>query len=196
MSTLKGRLKTWDAPRGFGVIIEQNGETEVFFELPDFIGQRRSLQPGESLKYTLRPAKGGTLQAYDVHESGLSIGSARLNRLTALDWLQVASPLLLSILAIPFSIIPFMLYCLFSVICWVTVRHNHRKIGTDFHIPVVPLLVCEYLGGWPGSTTAQIAYSHHCEAEEYKQGTMMAKQVHLVAWSIAVLIGLAYLALF
>lgn len=185
MSVLKGRLKIWDEEQGYGVISTADDLGDVRFELADLMGLQRPLTPGIPLAFTLKAGKGGVLHACRVQPVGVVLGSLNTHRLNLKHSLLIASPLLLSLLVLPASVIPLLLYIVFSVIAGVIISKAHTQ-KSPHAIQRNSLLAVELCGGWPGSYLAQALLDYTHPDAHYYPLSKMIPTTHLIMWTLGI----------
>ncbi|CAM3768292.1 cold shock domain-containing protein [Paracidovorax anthurii] len=71
-----GRLKQWNAERGFGFIVADDGGAELFVHISAFRRRDRIPTPGEVLTFEVEPAKDGRKRAVRVLCQGESLGAS------------------------------------------------------------------------------------------------------------------------
>lgn len=185
MSVLKGRLKIWDEEQGYGVISTADDLGDVRFELSEVMGLQHPLTPGIPLAFTLKAGKGGVLHACRVQPIGMVLGNLNTHRLNLKHSLLIASPLLLSLLILPATAIPLLLYIVFSLVAGFIVSKAHKEEDTNA-TPRNLLLAIELCGGWPGSylTQALLDYTH--PDANYAPLSKMIPPTHLILWALGI----------
>ncbi len=59
MSKSQGKIKFFNAQKGFGFITPESGGKELFFHVSNFEGDVHSLQEGQSVRFVEQPGRKG-----------------------------------------------------------------------------------------------------------------------------------------
>lgn len=186
MSVLKGRLKIWDEEQGYGVISTADDLGDVRFELADFMGTQKALAPGDALAFSLKASKGGRLQACRMQPVGILLGSLNTSRLSLKQGLMILSPFVLSVLALPITLLPLLLYTCFSLVAVGLISQDLNR-AKPFAIKRNTLLAIELWGGWPGSYLSQALLDHANSDPIYQRLSKHIPLAHIIIWACSLL---------
>lgn len=166
-----GRIKSWNADKGYGFIDVHKDGKDVFFHITAL--QTRSVQPkpGDRVSFELARGKDGRMQALGVtivgvpktaKDASVSWGPALLG-LAALVGIITSAlggylPQQVGIVSVIASIIAFAAYAV----------DKARASRSAWRIPEANLHLIALCGGWPGALTAQHLLRHKNRKPEFQ----------------------------
>lgn len=183
-----GRIKSWNAEKGYGFIDVHADLKDVFFHVTAL--QTRSVQPkpGDRVSFEIARGKDGRMQAIDVTIAGApkstkDTGASRfpvLFGLAALGGIVVSAlggylPRQVGIVCVVASIVAFAAYAV----------DKARASRNAWRIPEANLHLIALCGGWPGALAAQHLLRHKNRKQEFQVtfwGTVVLNIGALVFW--------------
>lgn len=188
-----GRIKSWNAEKGYGFIDVHSDLKDVFFHVTAL--QTRSVQPkpGDRVSFEIARGKDGRMQAIDVAIAGAPKSAKDtgagwfpvLFGLAALGGIVVSAlggylPRQVGIVCVVASIVAFVAYAV----------DKARASRNAWRIPEANLHLIALCGGWPGALAAQHLLRHKNRKQEFQVtfwGTVVLNIGAVVFWKAYVL---------
>lgn len=184
-SWLTGTLRIWDDKKGFGFIQPRDGGGDVFIHIKDFRHDNYRPLPGGVIHYRLKTDNGSKPKAYAAMMAQADFKVAK-NKVTAMVWLLILMPFLLSLIAIykSHTPLPFLVYLAMSASAVVVYANDKKKAKTgEWRTTESFLHWIELLGGWPGALFAQREIRHKNNKSSYQIIFLGIVFLHLGSWS-------------
>jgi uncharacterized membrane protein YsdA (DUF1294 family) len=182
MTKFSGRIIQWSEEDGRGVIETYHESATIPFNYSGIADGTFKPDTGEKVLFTLKPVSGGRLQAFDIRPKGLSVGAYRFSRVPSSLWFAVGFTLVLTVaLALCGVYLPFVLYVVMSLVCWLTIHRDKQRHRYRNRVHGIELAIAEFLGGWAGSRLTQQAMNHINLDPAYQKATRLTVSLHILA---------------
>ncbi|WP_417534309.1 DUF1294 domain-containing protein [Marinobacterium stanieri] len=183
---MKGRIKKWNADKGFGFIQPLEGGKELFFHVSAM--RNRSLLPQVNQLVTFEPGtdKDNRPRAESVVLAGTSVRKQRPNQQSSSNSLLLALAVLavLSVVAM-IGLLPWQLpLAMAGLSVWTFIVYALDKSAAQAdrrRTPESTLHMLALLGGWPGALCAQGLLRHKSVKAEFRS---------VFWWTVAINLGL------
>jgi len=187
-----GRIKSWNADKGYGFIDVHADIKDVFFHITAL--QTRSVQPkpGDRVSFEIARGMDGRMQALGVTIVGApkSAKNTGANRLPALLGLAALVGVIVSALAgyVPREVGAVSIIA--SLVAFVAYAVDKARAGRKaWRIPEANLHLIALCGGWPGALAAQHLLRHKNRKPEFQLtfwATVVLNIGALVTWKMLV----------
>jgi uncharacterized membrane protein YsdA (DUF1294 family)/cold shock CspA family protein len=163
----QGVLTTWNEDKGYGFIVPENGNEEIFLHIKSLHDDATYPIEGETFCYQIGKDKQGRIQAINAYQTNcnkkrkLSLFH-RLIKLLSNAWpLVIIIYLLLGYLRSKSNQIIFLVFVVNSLLTILFYYEDkYRARFKYWRIKESVLHIWELLGGWPGALYAQYAFHH------------------------------------
>jgi uncharacterized membrane protein YsdA (DUF1294 family)/cold shock CspA family protein len=158
-----GRIKSWNADKGYGFIDVHADLKDVFFHVTALQNRAVPPKPGDRVSFELGTGKDGRKQAINVAIAGAAAPAPRGNA----DWLRALLGLVALLGVTAGGLAGYLprqagLVCLLSsLIAFAAYAHDKRQASKQaWRTPESHLHLIALFGGWPGALAAQHLLRH------------------------------------
>jgi uncharacterized membrane protein YsdA (DUF1294 family)/cold shock CspA family protein len=168
-----GRVKSWNADKGYGFIDVHADVKEIFFHVTALQNRSARPAPGDRVMFELARSKDGRVQAANVSILGAAQRPQQKQPGADARLLFLATAALLAITGAAFSgYLPRQagsVCLLMSLAAFVTYAVDKRRANRNaWRIPEANLHLLALCGGWPGALAAQQLLRHKNRKQEFQ----------------------------